>query len=163
MRKFSKGHELANTLTHLFGIILFASFLPALFMKMMDDKNIAYLWTVFMFSFGLLMMVYGASTIYHHIKNEKLKKTLKNLGSYSYLFLIGGTYTPLVAKYLPYEYSFLVFSHHVVNYCCRSYFKDFFSLVNMNFLSVFSYLFLGWMAVFVFKDFVIAVLKTFNI
>ena len=152
MRELSKGHELANTLTHLVGIILFASFLPSLFIKMFDDKNIAYLWSVIVFSFGL-MMVYGASTIYHFIKNEELKKTLRVWDHTAIYFLIGGTYTPLIAKYLPYEkaFWFLIIMWSII---AAGVILKVFYTGKYEFLSVFSYLFLGWMAVFVFNDFV---------
>lgn len=152
MRKLSKGHEIANTLTHLFGIILFVSFLPALFIKMIDDNNVAYLWTVFVFSFGL-MMVYSASTIYHYVKNEKLKNALRVWDHTAIYFLIGGTYTPLVAKFLPYKtaFWFLVIMWSII---AGGVILKLFFTGKYEFLSVFSYLFLGWMAVFVFKDFV---------
>lgn len=152
MRKLSKGHERANTLTHLFGIILFISFLPALFIKMINDNNVAYLWTIIVFSFGL-MMVYSASTIYHYVKNEKLKNALRVWDHTAIYFLIGGTYTPLVARFLPYEtaFWFLIIMWSII---AGGVILKLFFTGKYEFLSVFSYLFLGWMAVFVFKDFV---------
>lgn len=152
MRKLSKAHEIANTLTHLAGVILFLTFMPSLFLKMFKNENIVYLWAVIVFSFGL-MMVYGSSTLYHYIKNESLKKTLRFWDHTSIYLLIGGTYTPLVAKYLDFHTAlwFLIIMWSII--AIGILFKIFFT-GKYEFISVFSYLFLGWMAVFVFKDFI---------
>ncbi|MCO5233219.1 MAG: hemolysin III family protein [Chitinophagales bacterium] len=152
MRKLSKGHEIANTLTHLAGIILFISLLPSIFIKMFNDENIGYLWTVIVFSFGL-MMVYGSSTLYHYVKRPHLKETLRIWDHTSIYLLIGGTYTPLVAKFLPYNQALwfltIMWSIITLGVIIKLFFTGRFEL-----FSVFSYLFLGWMAIFVFKDFI---------
>lgn len=151
-RPLSKGHEIANTLTHLAGIILFLSFLPSLFIKMLDDNNFTYLWAVIVFTFGL-MMVYGSSTLYHYVKDESLKKTLRIWDHASIYLLIGGTYTPLIAKFLPFDQAlwFLIIMWAVI--AIGVVLKIFFT-GRFETFSVISYLTLGWMAVFVFKDFV---------
>lgn len=152
MKLNNKRHEIANTLTHLAGIIAFISLLPSLFLKVWNNDNITYLWTVIVFSFGL-MMVYGSSTLYHYIKSEELKKTLRVWDHASIYLLIGGTYTPLIAKFLPYEQSFwfliVMWSIVAVGVILKIFFTGKFEI-----FSLISYLFLGWMAVFVFKDFV---------
>lgn len=151
-RPLSKGHEIANTLTHLAGIILFLSFLPSLFIKMLNDNNFTYLWAVGVFTFGL-MMVYGSSTLYHYVKEESLKKTLRIWDHASIYLLIGGTYTPLIAKFLPFDQAmwFLIIMWSII--AAGVILKIFFT-GRFETFSVISYLALGWMAVFVFKDFV---------
>lgn len=152
MKALSRGHEIANTLTHLAGIIVFISFLPSLFLKMLEDDNITYLWTILVFSFGLLM-VYGSSTLYHYVEREHLKKTLRIWDHASIYLLIGGTYTPLIAKFLNYDQAFwflvIMWSIIAIGVILKIFFTGKFEL-----FSVISYLFLGWMAVFVFKDFI---------
>lgn len=152
MRPLSKGHEIANTLTHLAGIILFLSFLPSLFIKMMNDNNFTYLWAVGVFTFGL-MMVYGSSTIYHYVEKESLKQTMRIWDHASIYLLIGGTYTPLIAKFLPFDQAmwFLIIMWSVI--AIGVILKIFFT-GRFETFSVISYLALGWMAVLVFKDFV---------
>ncbi len=152
MRQLSKGHEIANTLTHLAGIILFLSFLPSLFIKMMNDDNFTYLWSVAVFTFGL-MMVYGSSTLYHYVEKDSLKKTMRIWDHASIYLLIGGTYTPLIAKFLPFDqamwFLIIMWSVIAVGVILKIFFTGKFEA-----FSVISYLALGWMAVFVFKDFV---------
>lgn len=152
MRPLSKGHEIANTLTHLAGIILFLSFLPSLFIKMMNDNNFTYLWAVGVFTFGL-MMVYGSSTIYHYVEKESLKQTMRIWDHASIYLLIGGTYTPLIAKFLPFDHAmwFLIIMWSII--AIGVILKIFFT-GRFETFSVISYLALGWMAVLVFKDFV---------
>ncbi|MCO5229735.1 MAG: hemolysin III family protein [Chitinophagales bacterium] len=152
MRKLSKGHEIANTLTHLAGIVLFIFLLPSLFIKMFSNENIGYLWSVIVFAFGL-MMVYGSSTLYHYAKRPRLKETLRIWDHASIYLLIGGTYTPLVAKFLEHHQAiwFLVIMWSIIG--IGVIIKIFFT-GRFEFFSVFSYLFLGWMAIFIFKDFI---------
>ncbi|MCO5247768.1 MAG: hemolysin III family protein [Chitinophagales bacterium] len=152
MRKLSKGHEIANTLTHLFGIVFFLSFLPFIFVKMFNEDNMTYLWTVVVFSFGL-MMTYGSSTLYHYAKSESTKKVLRIWDHASIYFLIGGTYTPLIARFLSFHQAFwfltIMWSIILMGVILKLFFTG-----RFEFLSLFSYLFLGWMALFVIKDFI---------
>ena len=154
MRKLSKGHEIANTLTHLLGIIFFLSVLPFTFIKMLDGENLVYLWTVIVFSFGL-MMAYGSSTLYHYVKKESTKKILRIWDHASIYFLIGGTYTPLIAKFLSFNQAFwfltIMWAIIALGVILKLFFTGRFEI-----LSVISYLFLGWMALFVVKDFTYA-------
>jgi len=154
MRPLSRGHEIANTLTHLAGIILFISLMPSLILQSLSDTNIPYLWSVIVFCFGLLM-VYGSSTMYHYVKSEALKKTLRIWDHASIYLLIGGTYTPLVAKFLNKDQAtfFLAIMWSVI--AAGVILKIFFT-GRFEALSVAGYLILGWMAVFIFKDFVAA-------
>ena len=152
MTQKEKRQEIANTLTHLAGIILFLAFLPFLIIKMAHRENLSYLWSVLIFSFGL-MMVYCSSTIYHYVRKESVKKVLRVWDHASIYFLIGGTYTPLVAKFLPFHTAlwFLIIMWSIIGMgvILKLFFTGRFELLSLG-----SYLFLGWMALFVIKDFI---------
>lgn len=152
MTKLERRHEIANTLTHLIGIIMFLLFLPFLFNKVFSGEYITYSWSVIVFSFGL-MMVYGSSTLYHFVKSESLKKTFRVWDHASIYLLIGGTYTPLVAKFLPFDHALLFLSVMWIIIGVGVVLKLFFT-GKFEFFSLASYLALGWMAVFIIKDLV---------
>ncbi len=148
----NRKYEIANALTHLAGIVIFLVFLPLLFSKMFAAENIAYLWSVIVFAFGLLM-VYSSSTAYHFVERTSVKKMLRIWDHASIYFLIGGTYTPLIAKFLPFHKALIFLLIMWLIIAVGVILKLFFT-GRFGFFSLFSYLALGWMAVFVMKDFI---------
>lgn len=145
MDNIAKKKEFANTITHLVGVILFASMIPFLILRCFVAHQEKYLWSVLVFSFGL-MMVYCFSTLYHFVKNENIKKKLRVMDHISIYFLIGGSYTPLVAKFVPNSLQFLLILW--VSIAIGVVFKLFFT-GKYDFVSTLSYLALGWMALLI--------------
>lgn len=143
--------EVANTLTHLAGILLFGALMPFLIIKGMQHPHRPYLWTLLVFAFGLLM-VYSSSTLYHFAKNPQWKKALRVWDHISIYFLIGGTYTPLVVRFLPMEHSnaFLTILWGLI--AIGVIFKLFLT-GRYKVVSTLSYVGLGWMALFIIKPF----------
>lgn len=144
--------EVANTLTHLAGILVFGALIPFLIIKGMQQVHRPNLWTILVFAFGLLM-VYSSSTIYHYAKNPQWKKALRVWDHVSIYFLIGGTYTPLVARFLPIEHSNIFLAILWILIAIGVVFKLFFT-GKYDIISTLSYVGLGWMALFIIKPFI---------
>ncbi len=144
--------EIANTITHGIGILFFLIATPFLIIKAFPLKTI-YLIACIVFTIGLIM-VYSASTLYHAIQKESLKKKLRVYDHISIYMLIGGSYTPFIAKYLVYPKAgtFLIIIWCII---AIGIILKFFFTGKYDFISTASYLGLGWMAVFVGKPMLI--------
>lgn len=140
--------EIANSITHGIGILFFLTATPFLLYKAFQVKT-TYLLACVVFAIGLLM-VYGSSTLYHAIQKETLKRKLRIADHISIYLLIGGSYTPFIAKYLsnPQAGTYLLFMWSVIALCIL---LKFFFTGKYDFISTLSYLALGWMAVFMGK------------
>jgi hemolysin III len=141
--------ELANALTHFAGFLIFLSLTPFLLIRGWQPDNRPLFWTLLAFVFGL-MMVYSSSTLYHFAKKPALKFKFRIWDHISIYFLIGGSYTPLVVKYVSSEYSglFLLAMWSLIT--VGVLFKLFFT-GKYDMISTLSYLGLGWMALFIIK------------
>lgn len=91
--------ELANSLTHLFGILFGIVSIPVLIAYATQSGNhLAVIGScVFGFSF---LMVFTSSTLYHSISEPGVKSVLRTIDHISIYFLIAGSYTPFVLLYM---------------------------------------------------------------
>lgn len=97
-----------------------------------------------------MLLVYTFSTLYHISKDDKTKNILQVCDHISIYFLIAGTYSPLMVKYLETETAILFLSVMWSIVLLGTIFKIFFTK-KFKFLSTVLYLALGWMIVFVIK------------
>jgi hemolysin III len=92
--RYTLGEELANALTHGFGLVLSIIGLVGLIVaaSALGTREIA--------SCGIygvsLVMVYGTSTLYHSSTRLEAKRLLRTLDHIAIFLLIAGTYTPFV-------------------------------------------------------------------
>lgn len=145
----SKEEETANWLTHAAGVLLIVIFFPMLIGKAMDQGSNGVVWGVIIFGFGSLM-AYLASTLYHYVKNETLKRKLRVWDHIGIFMLIGGTYAPIVLQYTKMEtaayFLGVMWSIILVGSILKLFFTGKYEKV-----SVVLYLFLGWMLVFIYQ------------
>ena len=91
--RYSRGEELANSITHGIGIVfaICAMAILAVFASRYGDA-----WHIVSCSiFGAaLILLYVASTLYHAVQRPKAKSVLRILDHSAILVLIAGTYTP---------------------------------------------------------------------
>lgn len=93
--KYTPKEELWNSIIHGTGIGLSIAglVLLAVFSSIYGDAWVIVSTVIF----GISMIVlYSASTLYHAIKNEHIKKRLKKFDHISIYYLIAGTYTPFL-------------------------------------------------------------------
>jgi len=105
-RAQTRQEELANALTHGLGVLLCILAMPVVLTLTFKREDLTSFYAVAAFALGVLL-VYSSSTLYHFVKESKTKNVLKIADHISIYFLIAGTYTPLMIKYLPHSTAFV--------------------------------------------------------
>jgi hemolysin III len=92
--------ERANVITHLPGIILALAGTPMLAMLAASNSASAFQQSgIWLYGISMLM-VYTASVLYHSVQDESRKRMLRKADHIAIYFLIAGTHTPVIFKYL---------------------------------------------------------------
>lgn len=90
--------EMANAMTHGFGVIIGLALLPVTTAVSMQARISAVVaCAIYAFSF---LMLFIFSTLYHAVQEPSTKRVLKKFDHISIYFLIAGTYTPFLLIYL---------------------------------------------------------------
>lgn len=143
----SLKEEIANAITHGAGVVFALIAIPFLITYAIEKGNAATVWSVSMFSFGMLM-VYLSSTLYHAIQHPKAKFKLRVWDHISIFLMIAGSYTPILQKYADdataTKFLIVLWSLAVIGIIKKIFFTGRFEA-----LSLILYLGMGWMAVFI--------------
>ena len=142
-------YELANALTHGVGLVLFLAAIPYLIAYSTIHSSQEYTICTVLFGFGLLM-TYASSTLYHSLHHAESKSIMRIFDHVSIFLLIGGSYTPVVYHYLPYESAIPFLEGLWALLIAGSVFKIFFT-GRYKYISVALYVILGWLVVFIAK------------
>tara|TARA_R110001592_G_scaffold42654_2_gene138477 strand:+ start:2701 stop:3417 length:717 start_codon:yes stop_codon:yes gene_type:complete len=152
---YSKKEELANTLTHAFGMVLSLLGLAGLWIKSLivpEGLGIDVFQLVSFSLFGLsLVVLYSASTLYHAEKTHSKKTKYKMWDHCAIYLLIAGTYTPFLLVTMRETVGWLFF-------CIIWGIAAFGILLKMKFkhrfklLRVATYLVMGWLVVLTFDE-----------
>jgi hemolysin III len=103
MSDYTRKQELANIVTHAAGILFGAVAVPVLLYNAVKNQTPAIqLLAIAIYGFSLLL-VFSTSTIYHSITKPKLKKLWRSIDHIAIFFLIAGSATPIVVRYVPAE------------------------------------------------------------
>jgi hemolysin III len=145
----TRQQELANAITHGMGILFCVIATPFLLNNALKSNSTGQFWAVIAFGLGMLM-VYASSTLYHAVQHEKIKNWLLVLDHISIYYLIAGTYTPLVIKYLPQNEAIIFLSVMWGMAALGTVFKLFFT-GKFGYFSLAVYVFMGCMIVFIAK------------
>ncbi|CAK9254277.1 unnamed protein product [Sphagnum jensenii] len=143
----NRQEEIANTATHALGVILILVFFPLLLKVAIDKGATGMLWSLGVFGFGMLM-AYLASTIYHWVKDSRVKNMIRVWDHIGIFLLIGGTYTPVVCRYTD-HHTAVVFLTVMWSLIAIGSILKIFHTGKYDRLSTFIYLFLGWMVIFI--------------
>ena len=146
LRSQTSKEELINAATHGAGLVLAFIAIPFLFLKA-DAGNAKLMFALGTFSFGIIA-VYSSSTFYHVVNHPILKKRANIADHISILFLIGGTYTPIVLIYTTPQLSLVFLSTQWSIIALGTILKIFFTGRYDN-LSLILYILLGWMLIFI--------------
>jgi hemolysin III len=92
--RYSRGEEIANSLTHGLGIVLAVAGLVVLIVFAALYGNAWHIVSCSIFGAALILL-YLASTLYHAIQHPAAKPILRILDHSAILVLIAGTYTPI--------------------------------------------------------------------
>ncbi len=94
--RYTYGEELANSLTHAFGLVLSIVGLTALVaVAAMRGGGVREIASCAIYGTTLIVL-YTTSTLYHSIPSEATKRILRILDHLAIFLLIAGTYTPFV-------------------------------------------------------------------
>lgn len=145
----TNNEEMLNAITHAAGIVFCLVAMPFLLINAYQNHTPPVFWGVFAFGAGMLM-VYTSSTLYHAVKHQRAKDFLHRLDHMSIYFLIAGTYTPLVIRYLPPTTAAIFLSVMWGLVLAGVVFKLFFTR-RFQVVSLLIYLAMGWMLVFIIK------------
>ena len=149
---YTRGEEMANSLTHGAGFLLSVAGLAVLvtFAALHCDA-----WSVSACAvFGAsLVLLYASSTLYHSIRTSRLKQALRVVDHVAIFFLIAGTYTPFMLVNLrgPWGWSLfgIVWALAVAGTALKLFFTGRFRV-----LSTLIYLFMGWIVIVAIKPLV---------
>ena len=134
--------ELANSISHAFGILFGVIALPVLMAMAAAKGNTPALIGVGIYGFSFLM-VFTASTLYHSIQQPTVKRVLNIIDHISIYFLIAGTYTPFILNGMLHKEGIIFLSVLWSITVIGVFFKIFFT-GRFKLLSTFLYLGMGW-------------------
>ena len=146
---YTRGEELANSLTHGAGLLLSVGGLAVLvtFAAVHGDAWAVTAGAVFG---ATLVLLYASSTLYHSIRTCRLKQTLRVVDHVAIFLLIAGTYTPFMLVNLrgPWGWSLfgVIWALAVAGTTLKIFFTGRFRV-----LLTLIYLFMGWMVLVAIK------------
>ncbi|MBL0310236.1 MAG: hemolysin III family protein [Bacteroidetes bacterium] len=143
------SEEKLNTATHGLGFLIGLVLIPLLIIRAYEFASPAMFWGTVLFGFGWLMM-YLASTLYHVVKEGKLKHIFRIWDHVSIFVLTAATYTPLVIKYVETTTAIIFLSIMWFIVLLGGFLKIFY-VGRFEIISLILYLSFGWMAVFIIK------------
>jgi hemolysin III len=105
----SSGEEIANAITHGIGLLASVIALPVLVLSAVEQFDAAQVVACSIYGVSLILL-YGASTFYHALRNRRAKRLFRTLDHAAIYVLIAGTYTPFALGALrgPWGWSILV-------------------------------------------------------
>lgn len=154
-REQSRKEEIANALTHSLGILFCVIAMPIILNHTLEKSNWLTFISVFAFGIGMLM-VYSFSTFYHYTERKKAKEILLIADHISIYFLIAGTYTPLMLKYLSHNTAVIFLSVMWSIVVLASILKIFY-IHRFKIVSLVLYVTMGWMMIFVIQPLIDAI------
>ena len=143
--------ELANSITHGFGMLFGIVSIPILIATATQSGNTAGIIGAGIYGFCFLML-FTFSTLYHGFQHPKVKRTMMIMDHISIYFLIAGSYTPFILLFLNNKTGLtlltILWSLTLLGIVFKVVFAD-----RFNFLSTAIYVAMGWMLVVVARTF----------
>lgn len=150
-RDFTEKEEIANTVIHGAGIIFGIIALPILVSLAVKSYSDSKVLSVCIYGICFLM-TFTFSTLYHGLKKQTKKEFFKKLDRISIYFFIAGSYTPFVFYYL-FNDTGLVLLYVLWGLVFFGIFFELFLVKRYFFVSVLFYLIMGWLFIFISKQF----------
>lgn len=144
-RSESPREELANAVTHGIGTLLGGAGLVLLVVRAARWGDAWQVTSTAVFGFTLVLL-YGASTLYHSLQTERLRPLMQRVDHAAIFLLIAGTYTPFLLVTLrgPWGWSLfgVVWGLALIGVVLKFWFAGRFRV-----LSTVVYLVMGWMVI----------------
>lgn len=149
IKSYSTIEEIWHAITHGFGLLLSVSALTMLAVFAAQSGDSIKIASALVFGISLVLM-YGASTLYHAILDPQIKTILRQIDHCAIYILIAGTYTPITLLGLKGTVGWVLFG--------LSWGVALFGIIlkisypgRFSKFSLFLYALLGWMVVFAIK------------
>ena len=146
--EYSKNEEMANAISHGIGR-LFGVFALILTISVSDD-NINKLISSIIYGCSIILLI-AASTLYHSINSDSLRKKLKTLDHLAIYILIAGTYTPYMlislAENSGFTYLAWIWGFALLGVCFKLFLGHKYQKLSLS-----GYLGMGWFVVFAGKE-----------
>ncbi|MFO8111217.1 MAG: hemolysin III family protein [Desulfosalsimonadaceae bacterium] len=148
-RRYTTGEEIANTVTHGIGALLSVAALVTLLLLARENGD---LWRIAGFTiYGIsLFTLYLASSLYHAVTGEKLKKIFRMLDHSSIYLLIAGTYTPILLIAMRGTWGWTLFVL-IWTMAAAGLVYKFIFLDRSEWVSLAIYIAMGWLAIIAIK------------
>ena len=147
MQRYAPREELANAITHGTGFILAIVGTILLMVKAFPTLDLFRPLSVGIYGLSLVAL-YGASFLYHAVRNERHKRFFRLLDHAAIFLLIAGSYTPFALLLLRDGLGWLIFAIvwllAVLGIVVTVFFME-----RMKKFCAFLYLAIGWVAIFV--------------
>ena len=146
---YSPDEELANSITHGIGFLIGIAVLLILVVYTGLHKSV---WEIVSCSIygATFIMLYLGSTLYHSARNPKIRRIMKIIDHSAIYLLIAGTYTPYALVPLQGVLGWSIFGAIWAAALVGIFFKAFFT-GRFAWVSLSSYLFMGWFCVIAVK------------
>lgn len=148
---FTHKEELANTVIHAAGLLFGLVAIPILVMLASQENNLSDVMRVGIYGVCFLA-TFTFSTLFHGFKNEKIKCRLEKCDRISIYFFIAGAYTPFVLYYM-YNSTGIILLSIIWGLVFLGFLFELFLANRYTILSVFVYLAMGFMFLFVLNKF----------
>ncbi|KPB06483.1 PAQR family membrane homeostasis protein TrhA [Bacillus sp. CHD6a] len=147
---FSKGEEIANTITHGIGILTSIAALVLLIVFSAINGTSLHVTTFIVYGVTMIML-YTASTLLHALPKGKAKNVFEILDHSSIYFFIAGSYTPITLIIMDGALGWTLFGIVWGLAIAGTVFKVFF-VKRFILASTLLYVLMGWLAVFGWND-----------
>lgn len=151
-RDYTDTEERLNFGTHFLALIYFLYACPKLIYDAANVPNGINIAGVIIYSIGLIAC-FASSSLYHFATNREVKTKFRTLDHMAIFLLIGGTYTPLVSKYIEHPLA-TIFLTILWVLLISGILMKFFFMGRFKTFSILMYVFLGCMVFFIIKPIV---------
>lgn len=147
--KYSKGEEIANSVTHGVGVLVSIAGLVLLIVFSALYGNAWHVVSSSIYGSSMLLL-YLASTLYHSLQGARAKSFFRILDHSSIFILIAGTYTPFTLVSLNGPWGWSIFGV-IWGLAVLGIIFKFFFINRFGILSTVIYVLMGWMIVIAIK------------
>ncbi len=144
MERIDIREQLAESITHGFGVLLAIVAVPVLLAIAVRSGDPLIVWSCAVYGMTLLM-VYTSSTLYHSFEHTSVGRIFRVIDHVCIYFLIAGSYTPLIFLFLNDAGGYVLLAILWIATIVGTLFKIFF-VHRFRFASTIIYLLLGWSA-----------------
>lgn len=149
---YPRAEELTNIISHAIGFILSIAGLCLLTVHAALHGTALHITSFVIFGCSLIIL-YAASTLYHHARNPALRSKLRVFDHAAIYILIAGTYTPLTLITLGGMTGWVIFGI-TWGFAVTGIILKLFLTGKYNLLSTLMYIFMGWIILFAIKPLV---------